>query len=365
MEASRVPEAGDGALAVQSHRGEYKVEFGALAFRTLEDTDPATAHFIVDSRVAELYPAELAPAEKVRPLVLIPASEDAKSLERCAGYVTRLLDSGVRRNHRLVAIGGGVIQDIVAFLASTLLRGMDWEFFPTTLLAQADSCIGSKSSINVGRYKNVVGTFWPPKRIYVSSNVRKTLSDVDIRSGIGEMLKVHAIDGPDSFDRIAESLDALRRDESVMQQFIRRSLEIKRRLIELDEFDRGPRLVMNYGHSFGHAIEAATGFAIPHGIAITIGMDMANFVSSRRGRLPSSRFDEMHGPLMRNAAQFRGAPIPPDGFFNALSKDKKNVGDRITLILPDSGARIELAEVANDHSFRDQCLEYLGSVRYR
>jgi hypothetical protein len=127
-----------------------------------------------------------------------------------------------------------------------------------TLLAQADSCIGSKSSINVGKIKNVLGTFTPPRKITISTRLLSTLDDRDIRSGIGEMLKVHGIDGPDSFDQIAADYARLTSDAETLKRYVRRSLEIKKHIIEQDEFDRGIRNVMNYGHSFGHAIESAT-----------------------------------------------------------------------------------------------------------
>src|SRR5581483_3202456 len=196
----------------------------------------------------------------------------------------------IRRNHVLVAIGGGIIQDITCFLAATMLRGLPWNFIPTTLLAQADSCIGSKSSINAGEAKNILGTFTPPARVDVSTRFLKTLDERDIRSGIGEMLKVHAIEGPQSFDQIAHDYENILSDDSVMLHYIRRSLDIKKRIIEIDEFDRGPRNVMNYGHSFGHAIESATDFAVPHGIAVTLGMDLANYTAVRTGRTGEAFF---------------------------------------------------------------------------
>ena len=178
-----------------------------------------------------------------------------------------------------------------------MFRGLDWDFFPTTLLAQSDSCIGSKSSINSGNIKNILGTFTPPKKIILDVSFLKTLEEKDIYSGIGEMIKVHAINSPESFDQINQSYDKILEDPESMVQFIRASLLFKKRLIELDEFDVGPRNVMNYGHSFGHAIETATNYGIPHGIAVTIGMDMANFVASKLGVTSLSNFERMHALL--------------------------------------------------------------------
>ena len=351
------------ALTIRSHRGPYTVEFGETPFRGLEAEPIEGRHFIIDTRVAELYSRQLAKVLAAPSVLRIEANERSKSLERCPEYVAHLVARGVRRDHRLVAIGGGIVQDITAFLASTLLRGMTWEFFPTTLLAQADSCIGSKSSINVGNTKNIVGTFCPPASIYISTAVLKTLDEVDICSGVGEMLKAHAIDGPQSFDHITADYPRLFSDAGVMQDYIRRSLAIKLPLVEADEFDRGPRLVMNLGHSFGHAIEAATEFAVPHGIAVTLGVDMAGFVSNRLGRLPEDRFRAMHAVLMRNAGRFTQQPVPLDAFSDAIGKDKKNRAHRLTLILPDRAGRMERVEVPNDGTFRELCAEYLTSAR--
>jgi len=263
----------------------------------------------------------------------------------------------------LVAIGGGVVQDIVCFLAAVLLRGLEWRFYPTTLLAQADSCVGSKSSINVGRIKNVLCTFTPPAAIRINTRVLATLDPVEIRSGIGEMLKVHAIDGPASFDRIAAAYPALLADRGVLEQFIRASLLIKRRLIEADEFDVGARRVMNYGHSFGHAIESATDFGVPHGIAVTIWMDMANYTAARLGVSPPAHFERMHPTLAANYAGFERVDVPLDRLLAALGTDKKNTDSRLTLILPDAGGTPAIGSYPNDAAFRGICADYFARPR--
>jgi len=350
-------------LVVKSHKGPYTVSFQEDALLHIREVVPARAHFIIDAKVAGLYRRELADVLAQPSVLLVEALESNKSLERCPAYVEHLVAQGVRRGHVLVAIGGGIIQDIVCFLAATLLRGLDWHFYPTTLLAQADSCIGSKSSINVGSWKNIVGTFTPPARILVSTRVLATLAERDIRSGIGEMLKVHMIDGPASFDRIAADYGEMLAKPEVMRRYILRSLEIKRGIIEQDEFDRGIRNIMNLGHSFGHAIESATHFAIPHGIAVTIGIDMANYTAVRLRQMEQRHFDRMHPTLARNYRGFEHTPIPQDAFLAAIAKDKKNTDAKLSLILPDAEARPRKVECANDAMFHGICAEYLGEVR--
>lgn len=349
---------------MQSHVGPYRVDFADGPLPALDDLD-GRLQLVVDERVARLHADALAPLLDSQPALVIEASETAKSLEQFPGYVQTLVAGGIRRGDVIVAIGGGVVQDIACFLAATLMRGIEWWFVPTTLLAQADSCIGSKSSINVGELKNLLGTFTPPARVHLWTGYLATLEEQEVRSGIGEMLKVHAIEGPGSFDRIARDYEALFSEDETMQGYVRASLEIKRRIVEEDEFDRGPRNVMNYGHSFGHAIESATRFAIPHGIAVTIGMDMANFVSMRLGPGTAGTYERMRPVLAANASGYGDVPIAADAVVEAIAKDKKNVGSELRLVLPDEEGRIGIVRRPNDEAFRAACDEYLRDARPR
>ena len=268
----------------------------------------------------------------------------------------------MQRGHLLTAVGGGIIQDITAFLAATLLRGLRWRFYPTTLLAQADSCIGSKSSVNVGQYKNQLGTFNPPEEILISIDVLGTLNERDIRSGIGEMIKVHTIAGLSDVHAIKDDYELMLKDKRVLGHYIRRSLELKKIKIEADEFDQGERLVMNYGHSFGHAIESATSYTIPHGIAVTIGMDLANYMSWRFGFVSQEVYEDLHSLLAENYAGFEGTPIPESRFFESLAKDKKNIGVELTLILMKGPGRVFRDKYPNDEKLRAICREYLEAL---
>jgi 3-dehydroquinate synthase len=351
-------------LVIESHKGPYEVVFEDDALGDLAGAVPEGAHVIVDDRVATLYEAELGTVLAQPSVLRIEAREESKSLDRFPAYVEHLVGHGVRRDHTLIAIGGGIIQDITCFLAATLLRGLAWNFYPTTLLAQADSCIGSKSSINCGAAKNILGTFTPPRRVVVGARFLDTLDERDVRSGVGEMLKVHAIEGPDAFDGIAADYERLFKDRAVMADYIHRSLAIKKHYIEEDEFDLGPRNVFNYGHSFGHAIEAATGFAIPHGIAVTIGMDMANFAAVRIGIGTDEHFHRMHPTLKGNYRGFEDHPISTGPFLDAIAKDKKNTGSgTVALILPDAGGRLSKGSFANDDAFAGVCADYLERER--
>ncbi len=357
----------DEVMTIKSHKGQYSATFCENGVEHLINNFPENNyHIIIDKRVGELYVNELHSILGHSSVLQIEALENNKSLEVMPDYVEHLVSKHIRRDDVLIAIGGGIIQDITCFLAATLLRGVDWYFYPTTLLAQADSCIGSKSSINCGNAKNLLGTFTPPNKVVIGSNYLKTLDEKDVRSGIGEMLKVHGISGIESFDKIATKYDKLLVDAKIMQFFIRRSLDIKKEYIEIDEFDRGIRNIFNYGHSLGHAIEAATNFSIPHGIAITIGMDMANWLSPQISDGDVKHYHRMHGVLSRNYCGFEDVDIPINKFMSALIKDKKNIGKgEVTLILPDKNAIIKKKSYINDESLKFICNEYLTKVRFQ
>lgn len=350
-------------LVIQSHKGPYTVVFDdtllADPVRLLE----AEPHFLIDANVARLYDADLRAILDRPNTIIIEATEENKSIEKTIPVFERLVLNRVRRGHTLFAIGGGIIQDITCFIASTLLRGLPWRFVPTTLLAQADSCIGSKSSINLGVTKNILGTFNPPQSVFICAGFLETLDEKGIRSGIGEIIKVHAIDGIDAFDRLAGDFDRLFDNRAVLLRYIRAALIIKQRFIEKDEFDRGIRLVFNYGHSFGHAIEAATHYAVPHGIAVTVGMDMANYIAAERGLLPKEHYHRMHTILLKNYKSYARTSIPVDVMFSALMKDKKNTSTMLGLIFPVGvDAAIQRVEVPPNETFRSQCEQFLSEI---
>ena len=350
-------------LEINANAGAYFVHFDTRPVSCEISPLKKRAHFIIDRNVANLYAEPLSDVIGSDSVLIVEATECAKTLDRFPDYIDHLVSNKVRRGDVLVAIGGGIVQDITCFLSATLLRGVDWVFYPTTLLAQADSCIGSKSSINSGSTKNILGTFTPPRSIVLNTSFLETLTAVEIQSGIGEMVKVHLIEGLEEFRDLARNYDNLLVGSQCMLRFIKSSLNIKKKIIEADEFDRGRRNILNYGHSFGHAIEASTEFKIPHGIAVTIGMDLANFVSMRCGLLAESLFEEIHVTLARNYAGHEATVVPLDPFFSALSKDKKNSRDHLVLVIPDSQGRPKMVERLNDSSFRDVCSEYLSYRR--
>ncbi|WDR00480.1 iron-containing alcohol dehydrogenase [Devosia sp. J2-20] len=340
-------------LEIQSHVGPYSVTYAGSPGEAIAAALLPGCVVIADARVAELYAADFAVLDGT-PCIFIEADEDAKSIAKIVPVLEQLAELGLKRSQTLVAIGGGVVQDIACFIASVFMRGIPWHFVPTTLLAQADSAIGSKSSVNMNAGKNILGTFYPPKQIFVGVGFLQTLPDDEVRSGIGEIIKVHAIDGPESFDYLAGKFDQLVSDDAVLAEFISRALRIKKRYIEIDEFDRGPRKIFNFGHSFGHAIETATHYGIPHGIAVTMGMKIANDFAVALGKADAGHRDRMLGILQQNYASFADYAIDAEAVFHAMAKDKKNSDAGYGIIIPvGAEARIEAITVKPDQFFLD------------
>ncbi len=190
---------------------------------------------------------------------------------------------GANRSTHLVAVGGGVIQDISAFVASVYMRGLAWSYVPTTVLAMVDSCIGGKSSINVGPYKNLVGTFHPPQHIYVDPAYAETLPRDQFASGLIEAAKICFCRGGAAFEGYLSHEPSTTMSTDALEGVILESLHAKKHFIEIDEFDKKERLLLNFGHTFGHALEGASHYGIPHGIGVGLGILCSLAFQRRRG----------------------------------------------------------------------------------
>ena len=343
--------------------GTYSVDFIAELSKQLSQINDNKSIFIIDKNVLELFSENFMLIKSSSRLVIIESGERNKTIEYCQIVINQLIELNVRKDDKLIAIGGGVTQDIVAFISSILFRGVSWVFFPTTLLAQCDSCIGSKSSINFDSYKNLLGTFNPPKHIFIYSGFLNTLSESDIRSGIGEMLHYFFTDGIILAKEITDQISEIISDRSRLEYFIKNSLNIKQKIIEIDEFDESIRHIFNYGHTFGHALEAITNYSISHGQSVTLGMDLANYISLKLEMLNSHDFKSMHEILQKNIPEFEFTDDNIFDYLNALSKDKKNKGDKIGCILSKGPGKVEKRYIENNEWLRKAILDYSNFLK--
>lgn len=280
--------------------------------------------------------------------ISIHADEETKSLERMPEVIVKLRQMGANRSTHLVAIGGGVVQDIATFAASLYMRGVSWTYMPTTLLSMADSCIGGKSSINVAGLKNLVGNFYPPKEILIDVEFSKTLDPEQIVGGLFEAEKICYARDSAIYERYLSLSPGAKMDLDSLQKVISLSLHTKQWFIEVDEFDQNERLLLNYGHTFGHAIEAATNFAVSHGIAVGIGMLVAVWYAELRKLVLSNAQSRVQNFAEHVRSMLNSIELPePKGldlnvFMQKFEGDKKHKTDVYRMVCPTAHGALEL-----------------------
>jgi 3-dehydroquinate synthase len=346
---------------VKSSVHDYEVKFIENTRNVLKNEIRDGDVIIIDNKVKDLYPDLLKYMNNNTSIIGLDAREDQKSYEGLITIIQELINSGFRKNHRLIGIGGGIIQDITAFTASIMYRGVNWIFFPTTLLAQGDSCIGSKTSINFGEYKNQVGGFYPPNEIFINLDFLDTLSEGDLQSGLGEMSHYFVVAGENNFKEYKRDYEGALTNKNTLEKMISNSLKIKKGYVEIDEFDQNKRQVFNYGHSFGHAIESLTDYAVPHGIAVSFGMDMANYISVKKKYIPMQVRNEIRELLEKIWIGYDIKNIDVEKFTIALSKDKKNVGNELRLILCKGYGKVFKDAQCLDDEFKRWLKDYFSN----
>jgi 3-dehydroquinate synthase len=318
-------------LNIRSALADYSVAFSPLT--DLSQWHPSADLLLVDN----FFRGRLALPEDL-PVIWIEASEETKALQETLPLFVAMKQAGLGRSSRLAAIGGGVVQDIATFVASLFMRGIRWSYVPTTFLGMTDSCLGGKSSINVGPYKNLIGNFHPPSRIDILPVFARTLPAVELAGGAAEAAKIAFCRGASTFaiyERLAAPLLSGAWQEQQLAELLHATLAVKQWFIETDEFDQAERRLLNFGHTWGHALESATAFAIPHGLAVAIGM-MASICFTEHQT-------ESAG-LWQHCLQLLGPVLEPqqlqafdaERFVKAFQADKKHSPGQYHLIVPTS-----------------------------
>lgn len=322
-------------MKIESSFKQYAVDFtedfnffSALA-------EEHNSFFIIDLKVYELYKERLFSDISLGQLYLLEAEESNKKIETALQVCETMTNHAAKRNMHLISIGGGIVQDVTGFVANILYRGIQWTFIPTTLLAACDSCIGGKTSLNYKQFKNLLGTFFPPDQIIIWPEFFNTLSEKDFQSGLGEVVKFNIMSGVSGLVSMEQNIDhLLSRDNKKLEYFVEKSLLFKKHYIEADEFDKGLRIHLNYAHTFGHAIESVTGYEVPHGTAVAIGMLIANRISCMRGMITESLLLRIEGIIKK----IINIKLETNNYYlveiiNAIRKDKKQVDENLTAVL--------------------------------
>jgi len=266
----------------------------------------------------------------------IPDSETSKSLEAAQRLYSELTDKGFDRDSCVIGLGGGVVGDLAGFVAATYMRGIELIHVPTTLLAQVDSSIGGKTGVNISEGKNLVGTFHQPSIVLSDISTLKTLPDREFLSGMAEVVKYGIMFDSELFSMLEENMNKiLAREPEIIEDIVTRCGTIKARIVEMDERDLGDRVILNYGHTLGHALESVSGYQYSHGEAVATGMVFAARIAAKFDLLASEDFERII-QIISN----QGLPIniprelDIDALYDFMKRDKKSRGGIIRFVLP-------------------------------
>lgn len=325
-------------FSVRSSSGGYDVRIGQGGFAAaLSRSDDVV---VIDAALRHMVP------ERSAPVLAVEASEDTKTLAGCEHLILVLREAGVRRGDHVLAVGGGIVQDIATFVTDVYMRGLAWSYVPTTLMSMVDSCIGGKSSINVGDVKNLVGGIYPPDAVIVDPAFLASLSPTAMAAGFSEAVKIAYCRGPEAFEGYLERYDRFDVDPTVLIEHV---LRAKKWFVEIDEHDQKERRLLNFGHTFGHALETAVDHALSHGLAIAVGVLCAIRHPASAAAPDVERLEAHCRDLLASAPGVADAlaEFDPQRFERAFRADKKHGPSTFRLILPAPRGGVVEVETGN------------------
>ncbi len=265
--------------------------------------------------------------------ILIGSGETIKTLSTMDMIYTKLVEMGADRKTFIVGIGGGIVTDITGFVASTYMRGVRLGFISTTLLSQVDAGVGGKNGVNLGGYKNMIGTFNQPEFVICDVNMLKTLSIREFRTGLAEVIKSAIIADPELFDMLEQTtLEELRSNRELLSRAIMSSIKVKAKIVEMDEREAGERRKLNLGHTFAHAIEKSAN-VMNHGEAVAVGTNIVTDISLKLGIIDpdvAARIKALHEKMGFDLTP----PVDVRKLLKAISHDKKAEAGSIYMVLP-------------------------------
>jgi shikimate kinase / 3-dehydroquinate synthase len=317
-------------LPVSHPGGEYEVVVGEGLLDRLVELAGIDGPFVVvtDSNVGPLYAARCGGATAV---ITLPAGEQYKTLATVARIYDELLAAGLDRKGTIVALGGGVVGDMAGFAAATYLRGVDFVQCPTSLLAMVDASVGGKVGVDLPQGKNLVGAFKQPTAVLADTATLATLPPAELSAGMAEIIKHGLIANPDLFARL-ETSDQL--PATGYQSLIPEAIQVKRDIVQEDPFEQGRRALLNLGHTFGHAIEQVSGYAIRHGEGVAMGLVAAANLSARLGYCDPALQGRIEVALRRVGLPQRiPATLDPVALYRAMGHDKKKAAGSLRFVL--------------------------------
>ena len=325
MEQQKITVKASGTYDILINKGGLSGIGNALK----ERFKPCTIAILSDDKVFPLYGKVVTDALKAAGFStvshVIPNGEQSKTLDNVTAFIDCMVRAQVTRTDMVLALGGGVVGDMAGFAAAIYLRGIPYIQVPTTLLAAVDSSVGGKTAVDISAGKNLVGAFHQPALVCLDTETLKTLDPAVMRDGFAEVIKYGIILDSKLFNTVSKP------DSFDLASVIARCIEIKRDVVEQDEFDKGLRGLLNFGHTFGHAIEKLSGFTITHGSAVARGMIIAANVARIYG---FTDYTEQITKVVRDYGFETGCPYSADEMYSVILSDKKRSGSDITLVLP-------------------------------
>lgn len=321
-----------------------------------ERTNSSHAVLITDTNVDPLYADKLGDQLTDHDwevhVLTVEAGEPSKDAEVAFDLWETMLKEATDRQSIVVAVGGGVVGDLAGFVAATYTRGLQFFQVPTTLLAQVDSSVGGKVGINLPGAKNMVGAFWQPRGVLIDVDVLGTLPGREYRAGLAEVVKYGVILDADFFAYLEQNVEAINnQDADVLRTIVQRCCRLKADVVEADERETsGLRAVLNYGHTFAHAFEAAGDYGeLLHGEAVSIGMQCAARLAIRMGRIDASLLDRQTKLLQSLGLPLQTPPHDRDKLVKIMRRDKKVDQGKLRFVLPDRLGHVELVnEIRTD-----------------
>ena len=314
-------------LKIQGATGVSNIRIGERLQHLKNYVDAEKAIIVTDTNVKHYYQKKFPPYD----VITVETGEKIKNLDTVRNIYRKLVELEADRSTLLIGIGGGIVCDITGFVASTFLRGIRFGFVASTLLSQVDASVGGKNGVNFEGYKNMIGVFEQPQFVICDLDLLKTLPEKEILCGLAEIIKHAVIQDAELFTYIethAEKILSL--DTEVMEKLVHNSVAIKARIVNRDEKEKGERRKLNFGHTFGHALEKTTG--VSHGEAVSAGMMLAAEISEKKGGLPADDANRLKKMLQRFNLPTK-LPADRTTILEALRKDKKRAGDHIFFVL--------------------------------
>ncbi|MGD9225742.1 MAG: 3-dehydroquinate synthase [Desulfobacterales bacterium] len=316
-------------ITINADSGPSRILIGERLENLQQYIPVARPIIITDVNVGKLYPLDAMAAG----VITIATGEEIKTLDTVQQIYAQLLSIDADRSAFIVGIGGGIVCDIAGFVASTFLRGVRFGFVATTLLSQVDASVGGKNGVNFQGYKNIVGLFHQPEFVICDPEVLKTLPQKEIACGLAEIVKHAAIADVDLFAYLEQNYtDVLALDSQTIEKLVLASVTLKSAVVSRDETEKGERRKLNFGHTFGHAIEKVAG--ISHGEAVSRGMAIAAAISVKKGMLTADENKRLRA-LLNNLKLPTYFGLESKAVVNAIGKDKKREGNYIHFVLLD------------------------------